>query len=446
VTSPVIAVADPGIHRLQYERFLAATDPERMRARVLEMSEVGSDSAVDVLDAKFEPGRPAVVLYRVGKTLVHGTVPVPEDGSTATAPVHLARYPMDPGLPSLRYAESPECLARILADGGSGVGSGRDRVDGVVESRLLRYRPGRRATFEVSVHGATGAEESARFVAKAYHDPAKAAAVATEGRELAALAFSAPLVLARVLAHDPQHAIVVQEHLPGHVLRVDLEATSAARAVEELTGAATALAVFHGLRVSSGRVRSLERELRRFVARSTGVRSVDPPTGEILLDLARRLLALPLPEGEASLVHGDCKPGQFLLDDDRVALLDLDHCGLADPVYDVGNLVASLRQQAIQHSQRVGEHDRSEAAAPLAAALELGAAFVDAYGAAGASSTVHGSRLDHRRLEGRVEIFVAVSLMRKALRAFARDPRSHVPLRLVAEAHRGLDRSGGEHP
>ena len=140
-----------------------------------------------------------------------------------------------------------------------------------------------------------------------------------------------------------------------------------------------------------------------------------------------------------SLVHGDCKPSQFLLHGSRVALLDLDHCGLADPAYDVGNFVASLRQQAVQQSQQaVPSSDR------LDRALELGSIFVDAYSAAARTAGPHPAGSEGPRFEDRVEVFVAVSLMRKALRAFARSPQSPIPLRLVAEAHRGLDHPEGE--
>ena len=423
-------------NRLQYDLFLAATDVARMRARLLEVT--GRDAADDVgvLDAKLEPGRPAVVLYQVGEDLVHGTVPVPDDGAHHMADIVLSRYPDDPGLPGLPCAESPDCLARSIE---------RGHLDEPVsveqgETRLLRYRPGRRATFEVSARmGAEPRADTRLLVAKVYHDTAKAAAVVAEGRELAAQVPSTPLVLARIVAHDDERAIVVQEHLPGRVLTVDLDAPVSPQGIADVEGVAAALAAFHGLTVSGGRARSLERELQRFVTRSTGVRSVDEPAGTALLDLAHRLLALPPPDLCTSLVHGDCKPSQFLLHGSRVALLDLDHCGLADPAYDVGNFVASLRQQAVQQSQQaVQSSDR------LDRALELGSVFVDAYSAAARTAGPHPAGCEGPRFEDRAEVFVAVSLMRKALRAFARSPQSPIPLRLVAEAHRGLDHPEGE--
>lgn len=447
MTASIEAVpTDVRLNRLQYERFLAATDVDQVRTLLLEESDSGPHTQVSVLDAKLEPGRPAVILYRVGDRLVHGTIPAPDESTTHAPALQISRYPTDPGLAGLPCAESADCLARSLE---------RGHLDGPVnvtrvQTRLLRYRPGRRATFEVSAHVRAGADERGeRLVAKVYHDRAKAAAVAREGRELVAQVAAAPLVLARVLAHDPDRAIVTQEHLAGRPLSVDVVAEATPLMREQLAGAAQALAVFHGLTVSNGRARSLERELQRFVTRSAGVLSVDEETGAALLDLAHRLLRLPRPDRDQSLVHGDCKPGQFLVDGARVALLDLDHCGLADPVYDVGNLVASLRQQAIQDSQQAVQDSQSPPER-LGMALELGALFLDAYGVAHTSTSARAAGWAGRpapaQLEKRVEVFVAISLMRKALRAFARDPRSSVPLRLVAEAHRGLDDTGGAHP
>ncbi|KAB7746395.1 phosphotransferase [Nostocoides sp. F2B08] len=433
MTSPTLAPTAVGTNRRQYDRFLGAVDVDLMRARLLAVTALGRGSDIAVVDAKLEPGRTAVVLYRVGHRLVHGTVPVPEPEHTGMdePDIILSPYPDDPGLPGLSCAESPECLARSM---------GRGYLDGPVpvtrvESRLLRYRPGRRATFAVRARlGDPVGEDTCRLVAKVYHDPAKAAAVVGEGRELAAQSPAAPLVLARVLAHDPERAIVLQEHLPGRILTLDLDAAPTTQVMAELESAACALAAFHGLSVSSGRHRPLERELRRFETRAAGVRSVDAHTGAALLDLADRLLGLPRPDRTTSLVHGDCKPAQFLLDGSQVALLDLDHCGLADPAYDVGNFVASLRQQAVHHAP-----DR------LDIALRLGRTFVGAYVAASASGGAAARQAAaYTHLHERLETFVAVSLMRKALRAFARDPHSPVPLRLVAEAHRGLDHPEGE--
>jgi len=119
-----------------------------------------------------------------------------------------------------------------------------------------------------------------------------------------------------------------------------------------------------------------------------------------------------LPKARA-LVHGDGKPSQFLLSPAGITLLDFDHCGLADPASDVGTFLAALRHRAI-----VG-------AAP--GAHRLPAAFLGAYQAAAGPGITTAARW-----------YEAVALVRKALRAFARSPRSPLPAALVEAARQVL--------
>lgn len=67
--------------------------------------------------------------------------------------------------------------------------------------------------------------------------------------------------------------------------------------------------------------------------------------------------SVPTPEPHVVL-HGDCHPGNALLDGDAVALLDLDQMGHGPSAADLGSLVARLRYAAV-----VGELDPSRAAA-----------------------------------------------------------------------------------
>ena len=191
-----------------------------------------------------------------------------------------------------------------------------------------------------------------------------------------ALRLPAPLVLAPVVAHLPELAVVVQGHLPGRELVVDLtDPVVLHRRGPDVGRAAQALAALHRGKVPAGRPRPVDRELHRFVGRAAAIRSVDPEVGEHLLELAHDLLEWCPEPGPPSLVHGDCKPSQFRVDGDRVAVLDLDHCGLADPAYDVGNFVSSLRQGALRADAPSGGRD----SAATGAAEALGATFVTAY-------------------------------------------------------------------
>jgi aminoglycoside phosphotransferase (APT) family kinase protein len=384
-----------------------------------------------VLDAKYEPGVRCTVLYRVGDLLVRGDLLADGTGGTETTrPVvppglRLCRFPDDPDLPGLAAAVHPATLREALQT----MCPGTERL---LHCRvdLLRYRPGRRATLAVQVRGRSGAAR--RLVVKSYHDSGKAAAVATEAGLLdATVDAAAPLRFAPVRAHLPELSLVVQEHVPG--VRLDellrIPGRPAARALRR---AAVALAALHAQPPISRRTRPARAELDRFLSRASRVAAVDPATGSALTDLGIRLVATSrdMPPGQLGLVHGDCKPDQFLLRGDRdVVLLDLDSCGLADPAGDVGTFLATLRQRTVR--QRL-----TRAAIHPSAAWATGAAvFLDEYlRAAGATGDSELGR--------RIAWYEAVALERKALRCFARAPRSPVTSALVAEGHAVLDRLG----
>ncbi len=128
-------------------------------------------------------------------------------------------------------------------------------------------------------------------------------------------------------------------------------------------------------------------------------------------------------------MHGDCKPSQFLLAGDHAYLLDLDHCGISDQAADVGTFLASLRQLALRRDLSRRTPLRRAASAPLE---QL---FVDDYLAARAGEPGEGA-------EARIRWQQAAALERKALRAFARSPRSPLAPALLEEAERCLDVGG----
>ena len=140
-----------------------------------------------------------------------------------------------------------------------------------------------------------------------------------------------------------------------------------------------------------------------------------------------------VPPGVVGLVHGDCKPSQFLLRDEReVVLLDLDSCGQADPAGDVGTFLATLRQ----HTLRQLLARRTTAAG--------------SQGASGSRGGVPRRSMSRQReeepdveLRRRIAWYEAVALERKALRCFARAPRSPLTRALVEHGHARLDRLGG---
>jgi aminoglycoside phosphotransferase (APT) family kinase protein len=397
----------------------------------------GGRGRCHVLDAKYEPGVRCTVLYRAGDLLVRGDLVDEETGHVApsrpiVAPgVRLSCFPDDPDLPRLADVADPATLRDALRDALPGGGPIlRCRVD------LVRYRPARRATLAVEVRGSAepAARRPQRFVVKSYHDGGKAAAVAAEAVLLDATADpAAPLRFAPVRAHLPELSVVVQEYVAG--VRLDemlgLPGPPPERAFR---WAAVALAALHRQPVVSARMRDVDKELARFAARGRRVAEVDPVTGTALVELGTRLAATArdIPPGVVGLVHGDCKPSQFLLRDGReVVLLDLDSCGQADPAGDVGTFLATLRQHTLRRVLA-----RRATAAEARAQAALAEAFLDEYvEAAGGAAAAE--------LRHRIAWYEAVALERKALRCFARAPRSPLTRALVEHGHARLDRLGG---
>ncbi|HEY7718823.1 MAG TPA: hypothetical protein VH915_08690 [Pedococcus sp.] len=398
------------------EAMSAATMAPRLTAAL------GRPGPCHLLDAKVEPGVRAELLYEHAGRLVRGDLLAPGDDGHGDGPdglvvepgVRLAPFPHDPDLPTLRAACDPDVLGPAVAAALGRPTRGRPSV------RLLRYRPAKRVTLLLRDAGTA-------HVAKVYHQPHKAAAVAEEAPRLLASLGAGPLALAPTVASLPELAVVVQEQVAG----VPLDALLGARGVAgpglwhglDLAGAA--LAAFHALPVVSARSRPVEAELVRFTGRASRVALLDPALGAALTELAARLTEAHdrLPAARVGTVHGDCKPGQFLLGPTRTHLLDLDHCGTADQAVDAGTFLATLRQLATRQS--LAGRLRPGTTVYAAAGDRFLAAYLRARGSA--------------REVPRIRWHEAVALERKALRAFARAPRSPLAAALADEATRCLD-------
>ena len=388
-----VTLADPAAERACMDDALRAG---AMRAPLLDGLGLPATTPCHVVDAKYEAGSSATVLYQLAQQLVTVVITFGADAvDDAQAGVPVApgmrafAFPDDPRLPGLRTAANPEALAGALAvDAGT-----RVRVS------LLRYRPGKRATLRIDLR-AKG--EALTLIGKVYAKHDKAAAVFDETRRLsAALGPAPPIVVGPAEAFLPAIPMVLWRSIPGHDLETRL---SSRRGPELVTAVADGLAALHAVEPVSDRARPIAAELARFDLRAGNIERVSPELGRSLRAWAAALAERgeTLDHAGPGLVHGDCKPSQFRISDAAMALLDFDHCGLADQASDVGTFLATLRQ-------------RSHAG--------LEAPFLDAYTRAGGDES--GRQRAHW--------YQSVALLRKALRAFARSPRSPVPQRLAVE-------------
>jgi aminoglycoside phosphotransferase (APT) family kinase protein len=415
----------------------------RAAGRVLARSLGLPDSApCTILDAKHEPGRDWTVLYRIGGRLVTagsagaggagGALDVPALGAGAWL------FPDDPALPGLADVLDARRLTAMLAEHLPACREGARIAR--CDVTTLRYRPRRRCTlgFDLRLVHRGGRAEHIRLFGKVYHDARKAGAVWDEMRLLARepAVEAGALRVAAPVAHLAAVPMVVQGEVRGlpfeellgpwrHPVHRPPPGVAAAS-----LAAARAIAALHACQPISDRARPATTEAERMVDRGARAAATDPQFGGRVQSVAHCLYeALVRHPSVSALVHGDCKPSQFLLaTGGGVALLDFDHCGVADPATDVGTFVASLRQLAVRQSLQTGDGAGSEWL------TALGAAAVDEY----LRHAPPGTTAD------RVRTHEAVALVRKALRAHARSPRSPLPTALVAEAERLV--AGGDGP
>jgi len=391
--------------------------------------------ACTILDAKCDSEQGCSVLYRLGDRLVVGTT-VADGHTPGEAPVaeplglRVFVFPHDPALPGLARLLDPAAMGGTLA---AALGE-RLRVTRVTR---MRYRPGRRCTLRADgwVRPPDGGRPRRRTLyAKVYHDTRKAASVWQEMRQLSGTepVRSGRLRLAAAAAWLPEVPMVVQEPVTGVGLDAllgplaDPATRPDPRGVRGVLDAAGALAALHTAELASARPRPAGKEITRMARRARdNVAGIDP-------DLAGRMVALAERQGQElgslpevlGLVHGDCKPTQFLLGDGPVTLLDFDHCGLADPAGDVGNFAASLRQLAVK--QRVDASGSAASAERSRWLADLEGSFVEEY----ERRTGGGGPA----LRQRVAWQERTALLRKAIRMFARSPRSPMAAALVDAA------------
>ena len=394
-----------------------------------------------ILDMKYEVGEYCTLLYQLGPRMVIGTFRwgAAEGELPASArliePLGMQVYSFeqDPALPGLSTALDPRRMRAALVSALSEY-QGAERELLSVRARPLRYRPGKRCTmrFDLLERTADGALRRRTLYGKAYHQLNKASSVFHEMQLLSDTdaVRSGRAVLAPVVAFLPDQMLVLQGPVEGESLEMLLEGLQGqvtagdARGWAGVLRSADALAAVHTSGVATDRERPIDKELKRFVKRAAQAATVDADAGARLLALANALPAwlehMPAWGEQITLVHGDCKHSQCLLTDAGVAILDWDHCGMADPATDIGTYLATFRQMGLHQALKSG--GSAAAAARMAWLRALEDAFLDEYAAA--SGFGEGFYFRARWYE-------AVALMRKALRAFSRAPRSPMPLAQV---------------
>jgi Ser/Thr protein kinase RdoA (MazF antagonist) len=291
--------------------------------------------------------------------------------------------PVDDAFPQLVRLHDPAHVLDVIRATGAAADFDDAATDDVT-IETIRYRPGQRHVLRV----AAGGDGPATF-AKIYRDDTGRRTVEAAARaarafaaagvdavavppptgtyvaadrvafwpEVAGLPLSQVIVLAGAGARDVVRGA-------GAALRLLHDATSVAGAAEDLLPCSDALAqAAETLRTA---------ELVDVLAPAVGSR--------LRLEVGRVLEALAaLPAEPPTLVHGDFKCDNLVVDGSRVHLLDFDRCGRGDPAADIGKFLADLRWWA-------GEDH--------AAVARLPEAFLEGYGAMGPARAARARAYD----------------------------------------------------
>lgn len=243
-------------------------------------------------------------------------------------------FPFDRRLPRLTDWLRPRSIVRALEDEGL---TGRDgwRVrKRRSEWRVLSYRPERRVVLGWDLpekNETTGARRTVRCVVR--HAAGTITGPADLLDRVARAGVDAPRRIASPDPHTRIESFVAGETGSLHVIWP----------ADVLERVGNAIARWHvegdhdGLPASDpGRL------LRRARASIETIGSFDGATGRRLADRLD-VLARSVPDAvPACALHGDLHPGQFVVDGERVALLDWDRAASGDPAEDVANLLVHL--------------------------------------------------------------------------------------------------------
>ncbi len=149
------------------------------------------------------------------------------------------------------------------------------------------------------------------------------------------------------VAYLKDYLALVQHAVPGRSLAdLLLETDDPGPMMRQVAGA---LAVWHSPRPPTSRRSPASAELNDVRRAAALVSTVRPSLTEAVRQVVA-LVAGRLNDVEPAPTHGDLKPDHVLIDGDRTALLDLDSFAGADPILDVGSMLARLAGMAVRRA------------------------------------------------------------------------------------------------
>jgi aminoglycoside phosphotransferase (APT) family kinase protein len=337
-------------------------------------------------------------------------------------------FPMDWSLPGLRFATDVARMQPVL-DAAAGTRSGATDWSYAVR----RYHPRVRCVLEYRGtdvgEGATVASATdgfgpanRRVIGKTYARGAKASHVWSVLESVNALAGGSFWRTPRPLAYERESNLILLEYMDGKPI-ADLlceEAPQREQCIEAVRTAARVLVELHRVPVTGFAVRTSEEGRRKTSWRSSRLEGLDPQLAKRITALLQQIAdrCAQFPCSATTFVHGSPSPKQFLVDGDRVSLLDFDGARLGDPAADLGVFLASLSKYELKASDP-------------AVLAGLGDSFLEEYRRAGGDGSI-GRRarlIQCQELTG----YAARNFLRKAHKYDA-GKQAQKPMRFLDEA------------
>ena len=261
-----------------------------------------------------------------------------------------------PALAELMAGPPPELIPTLLAEFGGG-----DWRLVAWSAEPVQYRVDMRAILRISIraHDGRGATAERQVFAKIYRDADDCQRAFAAQREVCARAAEAAgtLFAARTIAHLDGMRTLVTEALPGTPLsRIIRRGDFPGPAVQ---AAARAVAEFHRLDVAAP-PRPVADDTARLREAEAFLIAQRPDLAPDVSTMVRTVID-GLIGAAVTPIHGDLKPDHIFIDGDRVALIDFDLFGTADPVADIAHLLAFLsKPQERARSRREQQIDAAD--------------------------------------------------------------------------------------
>lgn len=303
-------------------------------------------------DVKYQPAKRCVTTYEL---LVErpGGAPQQTIGVVEISPAGPAHrlYDDDPRLPWLAMATDPisigERLAALLAHG-----AGAAPVESCAVTPV-RYKPGARCVFRYDLRTPSGRQT---FFGKLLAEGAEQLMATTAALHRISLITPGMPRILQPLAFWPDVRMLVQPAVAGAELNTFAFDPATDQALREhwLDAAGACLAAFHDSAGAEAPPRTLDDDLDELRTYIAPMAAANPQLAQryegAVAQIAVLARGLTPPAPVAS--HGAFRTDQFLIEDQRLVMIDLDGFCWADPARDLGNFLAYLVWKAIRNPRQ----------------------------------------------------------------------------------------------